>query len=98
VLRTLGASTRAVRRLLLLQGLAISAAGAVLGALLSIPVTLLLGAEIGSTPISAAFPFAFSWTGVVVWAVVALAIGALGATQPARMAARLTVRDSLAYG
>jgi putative ABC transport system permease protein len=97
VLRTLGASTRAVRRLLLLQGLAVATAGAVLGILLSIPVALLLGAAIGSTLISAAFPFAFSWTGVLVWVVVALAIGALGATQPARLAARLTVRDTLAY-
>ena len=39
----------------------------------------------------------FSWLAVGIWLPVALAIGALGATQPARAAARLTIRDTLAY-
>lgn len=38
-----------------------------------------------------------SWLGVGLGVVVALAIGAAGATRPARTAARLTVRDTLAH-
>jgi putative ABC transport system permease protein len=97
VLRTLGASTWSVRRLLLVQGLAIAAVGALLGVLLSVPVSLLLGAAIGDSLISAAMPTAFSWLGVGIWSVVALLIGVVGATQPSRAAARLTIRDTLAY-
>jgi putative ABC transport system permease protein len=97
VLRTLGASSRSVRRLLLLQGLAIAAAGGIVGVLLSIPVSLLLGGAIGAALVSAAFPFSFSWLGVGIWIAVTLAIGALGATQPARVASRPTIRDTLAY-
>ncbi|MCZ2857459.1 FtsX-like permease family protein [Blastococcus sp. VKM Ac-2987] len=97
VLRTIGATYWAVRRLLLTQGLLVAAAGAVLGVLLSVPVTLLLGAAIGGSLISAAVPFAFSDAGVAIWTAVALAIGTLGAIPPARMAARLPVGDALAY-
>ena len=97
VLRTLGATTWAVRRHLLLQGLAIASTGAVLGAVLSVPVYLLLGTAIQTTLISADFPTSFSWAGVGIWTAIALAIGALGTTQPARTASHLTIRDTLAY-
>ena len=97
VLRTIGATTWAVRRLLLAQGLAVAAVGGVVGVALSVPVMLLLGSAIQGTLISAEFPMALSWAGVGLWMAVALVIGALGATQPARIASRLTVRDTLAY-
>lgn len=97
VLRTLGATTRSVRRLLLVQGLAIAAAGAVLGVLLSIPVSLMLGAAIRNNLISTPMPFTFSWPGIGIWIAVAMIIGALGATHPSRVASRLTIRDTLAY-
>jgi len=97
VLRTLGATSWAVRRLLFLQGLAVAGVGALIGVLLSLPVAWLLGAAIESTVISADLPASFSWLAVGIWIPIALTIGALGATQPARVASRLTVRDTLAY-
>lgn len=97
VLRTLGATTWAIRKLLLVQGIAIAAIGGLVGAALAVPVVVLLGSAIQRTLISAEFPTTFSWLGVGVWMGVALAIGALGATQPARIASRLTVHDTLAY-
>lgn len=97
VLRTLGASSRAVKRLLVLQGLAIAAVGSVVGVALSIPIALLLRTAIEDSLVTAAVPGAFSGLGVAIWIPVALVIGALGATRPARVAARLTIRDTLAY-
>jgi putative ABC transport system permease protein len=97
VLRTLGASTWAVRRLLLGQGMAVAALGGMLGVLLSIPVSLLLNEAIGANLISADLPTSFSWLGVGIWFAVVLMIGALGATSPSRVASRLTVRETLAY-
>jgi putative ABC transport system permease protein len=97
VLRSLGASSWAVRRMLVLQGLAIAAMGAVMGVVLSIPVAWLLRRAIGNSLVLSPLPGAFSWFGVAVWLVVAILIGVLGATRPARVAARMTVRDTLAY-
>jgi putative ABC transport system permease protein len=98
VLRTLGATTWAVRRLLLFQGVAVAGIGGLIGIVLSLPVAWLLGGAMEATVISPAqLPTGFSWLAVAIWIPAALAIGALGATQPARIAARLTVRDTLAY-
>lgn len=97
ILRTVGASTWAVRRLLLLQGLAIASIGGALGIALSWGVAWSLSTAIGSTLISAHLPIGFSWLGVAAWAIAALAIGAIGAIQPSRVAARLTIRETLAY-
>lgn len=97
VLRTVGASTWAVRRLLLLQGLTIAAIGGALGVVLSWGVAWGLSTAIGRTLISAHLPTGFSWLGVAAWAAAALAIGAVGALQPSRLAARLTIRETLAY-
>ena len=97
MLRTLGASSWAVRLLLLRQGLAIAALGGVLGVFVSLPVTWLLREAISSSLIMSPLPTAFSWPGVGLWVVVALLIGAVSSTQPARVASRLTIRDTLAY-
>ncbi|MFP3908092.1 MAG: FtsX-like permease family protein, partial [Acidimicrobiales bacterium] len=97
VLRTLGASSWAVRWLLLRQGLAIAVIGGALGVVTSLPVAWLLGEAISTSLIMTSLPGAFSWTGVAIWVVVALLIGAVGSTRPARVASRLTIRDTLAY-
>lgn len=97
VVRTLGASGRAVRHLFLVQGLGIAAVGCVVGIAASLPVAWALRTAIGRSLIAAPLPAGFSWSGVGLWVVIALAIGALGATRPARTAARLTVRETLAY-
>jgi putative ABC transport system permease protein len=97
VLRTLGASSWTVRRVLLLQGITTAVIGALIGVALSLPIAALLRTAIADTLISAGLPARFSWLGLGVWAVVAVAIGAIGALQPARLAARRTVRETLAY-
>jgi putative ABC transport system permease protein len=97
VIRAIGASNGAVRRLLLLQGLAVAGLGCVLGIVLSLPVGWLLQTAISTGLIHADLPSGFSWLGVGLWVVVALLIGAIGTTRPARVAARMTVRETLAY-
>ena len=97
VVRTLGASSRAVRRLLSRQGVAIALVGCLFGVVLSIPVDLVLRNAIGSGLLASPLAGSFSWFGIGIWAIVALLIGALGSTRPARVAARMTIRDTLAY-
>jgi putative ABC transport system permease protein len=98
VLRTIGASSWAVKRMLLLQGITTALVGAVLGVGLSLPIAALLRTAIGDDLVSAELAFSFSWLGLGVWTVVAIVIGALGALQPARIAARRSIRETLAYG
>ena len=97
VLRTIGASSRAVTLLLLRQGLVIAAVGGVLGGVASLPVAWLLGRAVSNSLIMTTRPAAFSWPGVGLWVVVAVLIGAIGATRPARVAGRLTISETLAY-
>jgi len=97
VLRAIGASSNAVRLLLLRQGLALAVLGGVAGVALSLPVAAALRALINTGLIEDTVPRGFSTSGVIAWAVAALVIGMLGATRPARVAARLTVRDTLDY-
>lgn len=97
VLRTLGASSWAVRRMLLVQGIAVAVAGTVTGVLLSLPLALVLRSVLVNDLLSAPLPRVFSWTGVAIWVAVALLIGIVGTVRPSRLASRLTVRDTLAY-
>ena len=97
VLRAVGASSRAIRRGLLTEGLMLGFMGWLLGALLGVPVAWLLGRAIGNAFLFTPLPFAFSWLSVGIWLVATLLIGGLGATRPARAASRLTIREILSY-
>jgi putative ABC transport system permease protein len=97
VLRTLGASSWAVRKMLLVQGVAVAAIGGVVGVIASVPVALLLRSTLSNGLIDAPIPGGFSWPGVAMWLVLALVIGAIGAMRPARVASKLTIRETLAY-
>jgi putative ABC transport system permease protein len=68
-----------------------------MGSLLGLPVAWLLGQAIGVAFLFTPLPFAYSWLAVGIWLVATLLIGAIGATRPARTAARLTIREILAY-
>ena len=97
VIRTLGASNWAVWRLFLLQGLTIAASGCVLVVVMSLPVAWLLRIAIGNSLLEGSLPSGFPWPGVGIWVGISVLIGAPGATRPARVAAKLTIRDTLAY-
>ena len=97
VLRTVGASSRAIQRGLLTEGLTIGVLGWVLGVLLGLPVAWLLGQGIGNAFLFTPLPFAYSWLAAGIWLIVTLVIGGLGATRPARTASRLTIREILSY-
>ncbi len=97
VLRTVGASSRAIQRGLLTEGLTIGLIGWLLGVLFGVPVVWLLGQGIGNAFIFTPLPFAFSWLAVAIWFVATLLIGGIGASRPARTASRLTIREILSY-
>jgi putative ABC transport system permease protein len=97
VMRAIGASSRSVFQIVVVEGVFIGAASWVLGALLSIPITLLLNQGVGVAVMTAPIDFLFGWDGLVIWLIGALALSALASIVPAWSASRLTIREVLAH-
>jgi putative ABC transport system permease protein len=97
VMRSIGASSGSVFQIVVVEGMFIGAVSWMLGALLSIPITLLLNQGVGVAIMTAPIDFLFGWDGLVIWLIGALALSALASILPAWNASRLTIREVLAY-
>jgi putative ABC transport system permease protein len=97
VMRAIGASDRSVTNLVIVEGLIIGLMSWVGGTLLSIPISSLMSDTISLAIFEARSTFTYTPAGPVVWLAVVLALSALGSVMPARSAARLTIREVLAY-
>jgi putative ABC transport system permease protein len=97
ITRAIGADDRAVMRTVIGEGFVIGAISFLLAVILSVPFTYLLSyivsVAIFETPIDVVFTF----TGYIIWFALVLVLSALGSVLPARNAARLTIREVLAY-
>ena len=97
VMRAIGASSRVVRRVILTEGMIIALLSWAMGGLLAVPLSALLGQALGAAMIRSPLSRVFSMPGLVIWLVIVLGIGALASILPAQRAARVAVRDVLAY-
>lgn len=97
VLRALGAQRGLLQRLVITEGLIISLLSVLMGSLLAVPLTWLLDVVLGGTTFSRPLEFAYLPWAVAVWAALLLVIAAVACWLPARTAARLPVREALAY-
>jgi len=97
VLRAVGASSRAVRRIVLFEGMVVGLTSWLLSVLLSYPLGKGLSDSVGVAVFHSASPYTYSWQGMIGWLVLATLIGAAASLAPARRASRLTVRQVLAY-
>jgi putative ABC transport system permease protein len=68
-----------------------------LGTLLSFPISSLLSNAINRALFGAGAEFSFTPTGVILWFGIVLVLSVLASVMPARNAARLTIREVLAY-
>ena len=97
VMRAIGASDRAVMNLVLVEGVLIGLISWVLGTLLSLPIGKMMSDVITNAIFDAPSRFTFSLVGPVVWLGLVLALSILASVIPARSAARITIREALAY-
>jgi putative ABC transport system permease protein len=97
VMRAIGAVDLQVIKSVLVEGLVIGMISWCFAWLLSYPISYLLLMIISEAMISAPIPLAFTLDGVFIWLVVVLMLSALASVLPARNAARLTIREVLAY-
>jgi putative ABC transport system permease protein len=97
VLRAVGASNQAVRRVILIEGVAVGIVSWVLGALLSGPAGRALAAAVVDAILSADLSYQYSFPGLFLWLLVVGLIGVVASLGPAERAASLTVREVLDY-
>jgi putative ABC transport system permease protein len=97
VMRAIGARDRSVAGVFIVEGIAIG----VLSWLLSIAASLPLGRAlinvIGPKLLGSPLTCHFSMTGVLLWLGLVVVLSTFASLLPARSAARLTVREVLAY-
>ncbi len=97
VIRAIGATNRAIMQLVIVEGLLIGLISWAVGAVLAVPIGTGLALVVGTSMFNGPMDFVFSWEGLIIWLVLSLIISVLASALPARSAARLTVREVLAY-
>jgi putative ABC transport system permease protein len=97
VMRAIGASDGAVRRIVVSEGLVIAVLSWALSALLAVPLSYVMSVAFGTTLLNAPLSWVYSLVGVGVWLAVVVILAIAASLIPARSAVRLTVREVLAY-
>ncbi|MGD8632912.1 MAG: FtsX-like permease family protein, partial [Anaerolineales bacterium] len=97
VLRAVGASNIAVRKVILIEGITVGILSWILGAILSGPSGRALSGAVIDAVMSANLSFRYSFVGLLLWLLVVVFIGVIASVAPAQRAARLTVREVLDY-
>lgn len=97
VMRAIGAVDSAIVKSVVIEGAFIGLLSWILALPLSFPVSRLLLAIISTSMGIGTIPAAFTLQGMVIWLVLVVGLTALASVWPARNAARLTIREVLAY-
>lgn len=97
IMRAIGADDRAVMRTVIAEGIVIGLISFVLAVVLSIPFTYLLSTIVSLAVFQSAIDVVFTYTGYAIWLGLVLALSTVASIVPARNAARLTIREVLAY-
>jgi putative ABC transport system permease protein len=97
VLRAIGASNGAIRRIVLLEGIVIACLSWVVGFVLSFPIAQWMSVQIGVALLDMPLSYTYSWWAAGVWFFALLALAVAASLGPARNAVRLTIREVLAY-
>jgi putative ABC transport system permease protein len=97
IMRSIGASDRMVMNLVIVEGLLIGIISWVAGCLLAFPISNMLSDTISLSLFNAPAHFAYTSTGFLIWLGLVLFLSILASVLPARNAARLTIREVLAY-
>ena len=97
IMRAIGADDRAVMRTVIAEGFVIGFISFVLAILASIPITYLLSDIVSTAVFETPIKVVFTYLGYAIWLGLVLILSVLGSIIPARNAARLTIREVLAY-
>ena len=97
IMRAIGADDRAVMRTVIGEGFVIGSISFVLAILLSVPFTYLLSTIVSLAVFETPIEVVFTGMGYGIWFALVLLLSVVASILPARNAARLTIREVLAY-
>ncbi len=97
IMRAIGADDRAVMRTVIGEGFVIGTMSFMLAIILSIPFTYLLSTIVSLAVFETPIKVVFTYLGYAIWFGLVLILSVVGSILPARNAARLTIREVLAY-
>ena len=97
VMRAIGASNGDIQAIVIVEGMVIGLISWVCAWALSYPISFMMLRIITAAMLSDPIPLTYTLEGVFVWLGVVVALSALASVLPARSAARLTIREVLAY-
>lgn len=97
IMRAIGADDRAVMRTVIAEGIVIGMISFALAVLLSIPFTYLLSTIVSLAVFQSPITVVFTYSGYAIWLALVLVLSVVASILPARNAARLTIREVLAY-
>ena len=97
VMRAIGASNAAILQIFVVEGMVIGALSWGAGLLLSSPISYLMSRRIGMVFAKQPLTYVYDPRGPIFWLLIVLAVAALASLVPARNAANLSVRETLAY-
>ena len=97
VIRAIGASNGSVLKVFIIEGVIIGVISWIVGTALAFPLSRLLGNAIGESFLNTPLTHTFSLTGALLWLAVVVLLSAVASFIPAWNAARITVREVLAY-
>jgi putative ABC transport system permease protein len=97
VMRAIGAVDREIIKSVVIEGMLIGLISWAAAVLLSFPISYMLLQVIGQAILSSVIPLSITPGGLLIWLGVVVLLSALASMLPARNAARLTIREVLAY-
>jgi putative ABC transport system permease protein len=97
IMRAIGADDRAVMRTVIAEGVVIGMISFGLAVILSVPFTYLLSTIVSLAVFESPIDVVFTYQGYAIWLGLVLILSAVASILPARNAARLTIREVLAY-
>ncbi len=97
VMRAIGASDRKIMNLVIVEGLVIGLISWFVGSLLAFPISFQLATIVSQAIFKAPANFALTANGFIIWLAAVIVLSMLASVLPARNAARLTIREVLAY-
>jgi putative ABC transport system permease protein len=97
VLRAIGAVDREIMKSVVIEGVMIALITWVFASVVSVPVSFALLRIIGEAMMGSQIDLAITAQGVVIWLAVVVLLAVVASLLPARNAARLTIREVLAY-
>lgn len=97
ILRAIGATDRALLRMVLVEGALIGILSWILASVIAFPISEIMSDSISLALFGNPANFGFTPTGFIVWLVIVIILAVLASVLPARSATRLTIREVLSY-